>query len=261
MQAGHMNRDYPLHIHISTLFLIVIVIIGGLIGGVGYKLSSDTLTSAADDLARRISHETGNDLVNLIKPAEMATSLLRHDAITKPAPTKSAAAVSMSSPTHLPSRRPSSRSMSAIVRAISFSSVESRMTVIANVFPHRRPPHSSCRASSGTPGRSEDASSSSTPPSGRSARTSGRRMCTLRPAHTRLVSGGRRESRKLIRTAPYVFFTSQVIGTTLAMADEDGAAAIGADIRSKPSAESGAPEDHPGNPCPDRQPAGTDARA
>ena len=27
-----MNRDYPLHIHISTLFLVVIVIIGGLIG-------------------------------------------------------------------------------------------------------------------------------------------------------------------------------------------------------------------------------------
>ena len=78
-----MNRDYPLHIHISTLFLIVIVIIGSLIGGIGYKLSSDTLNTAADDLAQRISHETGNDLVHLIKPAEMAASLLRHDSITK----------------------------------------------------------------------------------------------------------------------------------------------------------------------------------
>jgi hypothetical protein len=35
-----MRRHYPLHIHISTLFLTLILLVCGVLGGIGYKLSS-----------------------------------------------------------------------------------------------------------------------------------------------------------------------------------------------------------------------------
>ena len=232
MQAGaHMNRDYPLHIHISTLFLVVIVIIGGLIGGVGYKLSSDTLTSAADDLARRISHETGNDLVNLIKPAEMATSLLRHDAITKAG-------------TYEERRRRLHVLTDALAKSPAVVSIYVGYRT-GDFFLVRRIENDRDRERFSAPPATafvvQSIERNARPQRGRfvfldaALRTIGE---DERPAYVHSFDPRTRdwyreavESGKLIRTAPYVFFTSQVIGTTLAMADEEGAAAIGADIR------------------------------
>jgi len=42
-----MKRHFPLHIHIAALFLLLILLVGGLIGGVGYKISTDMLDSTA----------------------------------------------------------------------------------------------------------------------------------------------------------------------------------------------------------------------
>ena len=33
-----MRRHYPLHIHISTLFLTLILVVCGVLGSIGYKL-------------------------------------------------------------------------------------------------------------------------------------------------------------------------------------------------------------------------------
>lgn len=74
-----MKRVFPLHIHISTLFLLLIVLVGGLIGGFGYKASRAMLIDAASDLTQRISREVLNDLKGFVAPAEMTTKLLRHD--------------------------------------------------------------------------------------------------------------------------------------------------------------------------------------
>ena len=72
-----MKRLLPLHIHISTLFLILVVIVGALIGGTGYKLSRDMAEEAADETIARIGRETLSEVEQVVAPAEMASKLLR----------------------------------------------------------------------------------------------------------------------------------------------------------------------------------------
>jgi HD-GYP domain-containing protein (c-di-GMP phosphodiesterase class II)/HAMP domain-containing protein len=76
-----MIRRYPLHIHISTLFLLLLLVVGGLVAGVGYKLSRDMLENSAEDLIQRISSETLRELEAVIAPAEMAVNMLSHSSI------------------------------------------------------------------------------------------------------------------------------------------------------------------------------------
>ena len=78
-----MKRRFPLHVHISTLFLTLILIVGGVIGGLGYKISHNILETTASDLSARISRETLSEFTNIIGPAEMATRLLSFDGITQ----------------------------------------------------------------------------------------------------------------------------------------------------------------------------------
>ena len=78
-----MKRRFPLHVHISTLFLTLILIVGGVIGGLGYKISHNILETTASDLSTRISRETLSEFTNIIGPAEMATRLLSFDGITQ----------------------------------------------------------------------------------------------------------------------------------------------------------------------------------
>ncbi len=75
MKARH---NYPLHIHISTLLLILLLLVGSLIGGFGYNLSLKTLEVTAADLMQRISRETLGELRRTMAPAEMAVNLLSH---------------------------------------------------------------------------------------------------------------------------------------------------------------------------------------
>ena len=77
-----MKRNFPLHIHISTLFLLLIVLVGGLIGGFGYKVSRDMLESAATDLTQRISHETLRELQGVFAPAEVAFAAISNAAFS-----------------------------------------------------------------------------------------------------------------------------------------------------------------------------------
>ncbi len=76
-----MKRPYPLHIHISTVFVLLIVSVSGLIAGLGYKLSRDMLEATAADLTQRISRETLGELQRAVAPGEMAVNLMSHDAI------------------------------------------------------------------------------------------------------------------------------------------------------------------------------------
>jgi hypothetical protein len=76
-----MKRHYPLHIHISTLFVLLILVVTGIITGLGYKLSRDMLEATVPDLTRRIGRETRSELQRVVAPAEMAVNLMSHDAL------------------------------------------------------------------------------------------------------------------------------------------------------------------------------------
>lgn len=71
-----MKRQYPLHVHISTLFVVLTLLVGALIGGLGYRFNLDMLETVADDLSERISRETRTELERIFSPAGMAVSLL-----------------------------------------------------------------------------------------------------------------------------------------------------------------------------------------
>ena len=71
-----MKFRLPLHVHISTLFLVLVLIVGTAIGGLGYSVSRSILKSSADELSQRIGRETLREVRRLIGPAEMAARLL-----------------------------------------------------------------------------------------------------------------------------------------------------------------------------------------
>jgi len=78
-----MKHRLPLHVHISTLFIVLILLVGGVIGGLGYYNSQKILQATAGELNTRISRETLSEFANLIGPAEMAARLLSYDGITQ----------------------------------------------------------------------------------------------------------------------------------------------------------------------------------
>jgi HD-GYP domain-containing protein (c-di-GMP phosphodiesterase class II) len=78
-----MKRRFPLHIHISLLFIALILLVGGVIGVLGYKISRDILETSASELNSRIGRETENAFTHIVAPAEMATRLLSFDSITE----------------------------------------------------------------------------------------------------------------------------------------------------------------------------------
>ena len=78
-----MKNRFPLHVHISALFLILILLVGGVIGGLGYRISRDILESTARELSVRIVRETLREFTGIIAPAEVATRLLSLDGITQ----------------------------------------------------------------------------------------------------------------------------------------------------------------------------------
>lgn len=82
--CGEMNdspkpKQYPLHIHISTLFLALILIVGGLLMSIGYAASRDLINSMADDLAERISRETTGELQKILRPVDTVLNVLALD--------------------------------------------------------------------------------------------------------------------------------------------------------------------------------------
>ncbi|MBR0566864.1 HD domain-containing protein [Azoarcus sp. L1K30] len=74
-----MNRTFPLHVHISTLFIVLMTLLGSLIGGLGYHFSHRVLEATAEDLSRRINRETLGALEGLFAPAQMAVGLLARE--------------------------------------------------------------------------------------------------------------------------------------------------------------------------------------
>ncbi|MBS0346863.1 MAG: metal-dependent phosphohydrolase [Proteobacteria bacterium] len=67
---------WPLHIHISTLFFVLVLLAGGSIAWLSYTRSADMLERAAGDLMGRISHQTVVDTESLLQPVNASLRLL-----------------------------------------------------------------------------------------------------------------------------------------------------------------------------------------
>jgi len=82
MEAA-MTRKYPLHVHIITMFLLLILPLGAVVTATSFKLSRDMLQSVASDMIRRIGAETGADIAALVAPAELAVNMMAHTGLGK----------------------------------------------------------------------------------------------------------------------------------------------------------------------------------
>ena len=74
-----MRANAPLHVHVSTLFMVLILLVGSLLGFVGYRMADRLISSVSEDLAQRISRETSAELRLLTEPAHTALQLLQFD--------------------------------------------------------------------------------------------------------------------------------------------------------------------------------------
>ena len=77
-----MRLLQPLHVYISTLFFFMTLLVGGLIGGLGYYISAGMLQTAAHEQWKRIGPSVQQELHNTLEPAEMAVEFLRLHRIT-----------------------------------------------------------------------------------------------------------------------------------------------------------------------------------
>lgn len=74
---------FPLHIHISTLFFVLVALAGGGMSALSYFRSADMLERAAADLLTRISRQTVAETENLLSPVEASVRLLSLNAISE----------------------------------------------------------------------------------------------------------------------------------------------------------------------------------
>ena len=77
-----MRLTQPLHIHISTLFLALTLLIGGLIGWHGYRTSAELVQTSASEQSTRIGQQIQEELRQALEPAEVALKLVRYHRIT-----------------------------------------------------------------------------------------------------------------------------------------------------------------------------------
>jgi HD-GYP domain-containing protein (c-di-GMP phosphodiesterase class II)/HAMP domain-containing protein len=226
-----MKRRYPLHIHIATLFLLLLLLVGGLIAGISYKFSRDMLETSAEDLTVRISRETFGDFRQLIAPAEMAVNMLRHGAL--------ASATSLSARmAHIGLIR------DVLDNAPALSSIYVGYGN-GDFFFVRRLLSAAERAAPGVPPGTVYLVQSierGDGPRGRGAYLYLDRSLRVlrrddRPEYvaaydprTRGWYGDALQTPSLVRTAPYLFFSNRKVGMTLAARAGTGPGVIGADI-------------------------------
>lgn len=73
---------FPLHIHISTLFFLLVLMAGGSIAAFSYFRSAEMLERAAGDLLTRISRQTVAETESLLHPVEASVRLLALNAVS-----------------------------------------------------------------------------------------------------------------------------------------------------------------------------------
>lgn len=223
-----MNLRFPLHVHISTLFLTLILLAGGLLGGIGYLTTRSILEHSADEISRRAAQLIGARIEVAIAPAEMAVG------ITARGPLATAA-----------SHDERMRALPVLRESLTRSATASALYVgyaDGDFFMVRKLPRSGQRF-----GAPEGAAFLVQSIDGDGDAKTGRwvfldpELRILReddaPDYARDYDPRLREwfveaqgSLRPIRTAPYQFFSSGEVGVTLAGRTGGGGAVLGADI-------------------------------
>ena len=76
-----MKRRYPLHVHIAVLFVVLILVVGGLLAWIGFQNSRSILEQGAQALSERIGREAGRTFARVVDSAEDASRLLSRTAL------------------------------------------------------------------------------------------------------------------------------------------------------------------------------------
>ena len=225
-----MRRRYPLHLHISTLFLGLILVVCAVLGGIGYKLSRDLLEASASDLTTRIGRQALVEMQRLIEPAEMATRLLSLQRLTG----ASSLSERLDSLEFLRQALDSSAALSSLY--VGYAS--------GDFFLFGRIGHGSESEASRVPAGATYVVQSIENTAGDVRghflyfdATLRKLRDDLRPDYAAAYDPRQRPwytqglaSSTQIKTPPYLFFSSGKVGTTLANRAADGRSVVGADI-------------------------------
>ncbi len=76
-------RRYPLHIHISVLFTLLIVVFGAITGWHNYQQNTSLMLSASDELFESIGRETVLEINRTYAPIELLTDLIAKQQLTE----------------------------------------------------------------------------------------------------------------------------------------------------------------------------------
>src|SRR5262249_13072593 len=76
---GRSRRGVPLHIHIVTLFVLLIIGVGGVIAWHNYVEDRKLIVSASQELIKEIGGKTVAALAAISQPVELVVDLLARD--------------------------------------------------------------------------------------------------------------------------------------------------------------------------------------
>ena len=229
--AGAQRRRYPLAVHISTLFVVLLLVAGLAIGGLAYFRSVAMLTRAADDLFDRVARETTHEVQRIATPGEALLDVL--------AQTRIATAGNLAERLDTLALVREGFAVSPNISAIYAGYATGDFFLVRRVpdAPEARrrsarpsAPRTWSRASS-VAGRNEASapSSGSTPISCVSAIESRPEYTAFDP-RTRPWYLDASNAADQIKTAPYVFFTTHEVGVTLARRAAGLKSVVGMDI-------------------------------
>jgi HD-GYP domain-containing protein (c-di-GMP phosphodiesterase class II) len=225
-----MRRHYPLHIHISTLFLALILLVCGVLGGIGYTLSTGLLEESAAGLTAGSSRETLLEMRRIIEPAEVATRLLSLQPVTTAASLKERL-----------------NSLQFLRQALDSSPALSSLYIgypDGDFFLVGRIGHGSEAEASKAPARAtyvvQSIERAGPEPRGRFIYLDADLKVVReddRPDYAEVYDPRQRPwfrqaltSSAQVKTPPYLFYSSRKVGTTLANRAGNGRAVVGADI-------------------------------
>ena len=80
-EHGHARsrRRYPIRIHITTAFALLLVLVGGTLGWLAYQRTARILEGSTAELAQRAAREAALELDRILAPAQTSVSMLAVD--------------------------------------------------------------------------------------------------------------------------------------------------------------------------------------
>jgi sigma-B regulation protein RsbU (phosphoserine phosphatase) len=226
--AGHSRLPrLRLRVHIATLFVALIAGAGIVIIGYGYRATSRLLLSAGDDEFLNVAERTADRVQNLLAPARLLVELLARHPLAK----TGALGARLEALPLLTTALAAHPEISAVYVGFAngdFFLVRALSDLVRQSL--RAPPSATFLVQS--------VAAADRPTPGRYLYLDGRLAMVRddsRPDYrfdprTRDWYRQASASAMLVRTDPYVFFTTREVGTTLARQSNDGGAVVGVDI-------------------------------